>query len=479
MASIEKRFPNFLNTIWRISMFTKKYFTSFLSIAILFAASAAAFAQSSPVTGRVELQKADGTKVPVVGAVIDVYRTDIKGKPPGTKTNKKGEFNFAGFLIGGTYALSVSAPGAKPEIQPNIKPGMERLVITLMEGDGKRWTEDEVRQALASGNKPAATGPDLGGTKAEDPKAVDPKAAEDAKKAQAEYDAKVKEVTAKNEKIKQNTAIIQTSLKEGNEAFNAKNYDLAIAKYDQGINAEPDFVGSAPVLNNNKGASLKIRAVDTFNQSVRSTDAAVKADGLAKVKKDLLEAIGAYSRSYTILKGAQPAEITDQANHSATIYTALAGLTDSYRLLVVTKSDTSKAAEAKVAYTDYFAVETDAAKKLKAQVTLGDIMREAGDSENAIAAYRVALETAPDNPEALAGLGLSLFNSGVVNSNKDQMQEGLNVMQKFVDVAPVAATDTAYMKELKASVKDAVEYLKTQEKLTPQKLPKTNTKKKS
>jgi len=476
MASIEKRFPNFLNTIWRISMFRKKYFTSFLSIAILFAASAVTFAQTAPTSGRVEMKKADGSVVPVTNALIEVFRTDIKGKLPSGKTNKKGEFNFAGFLIGGTYVLSVSAPDAQPEILPNVKAGQERLIITMQEGDGKRWTEDEVRQALTAKPQTNTAGST---TQQSTPKPEDTKAVEDAKKAQAEYEAQVKAVNAKNEKIKQNTEIIQASLKEGNDAFNAKNYDLAIAKYDQGINAEPDFIGSAPVLNNNKGASLKSRAVDTFNQSVRLADAAAKADGLARVKKDLTDAVAAYSKSHTILKNAQPAEISGQANYNSTLYTALAGLTDSYRLLVVTKSDTSKAAEAKVAYTDYFAVETDAAKKLKAQVTLGDIMREAGDSENAIAAYRVALETAPDNPEALAGLGLSLFNSGVVNSNKDQMQEGLNVMQKFVDVAPVAATDTAYMKELKASVKDAVEYLKTQEKLTPQKLPKTNTKKKS
>lgn len=454
-------------------MFRKNYFTSFLSIAILLAASAAVFAQSSPVSGRVELKKADGSTTPVTDAVIDVYRTDIKGKPPGTKTNKKGEFSFAGLILGGTYALSVSAPNAKPEIQPNIKAGQERIVITLMEGDGKRWTEDEVRQALA-GNSLKTNDANSVNTKVEDTKAN-----EDAKKAQAEYDAKVKEINAKNDKIKQNTAIIQTSLKEGNDAFNSKNYDLAIAKYEQGIAAEPDFVGSAPVLNNNKGASLKSRAVDTYNQFAKSTDAAAKAEAMGKVKKDLLGAIAAYARSYEVLKGAQPADITNQVVFDSTKYTALSGLTDAYRLLVITKSDTSKAAEAKVAYEDYFAVETDAAKKLKAQVTLGDIMREAGDSDNAIAAYRVALEASPDNAEALAGLGLSLFNSGVVNSNKDQMQEGLNVMQKFVDVAPVAATDSAYMKELKQSVKEAVEYLKTAEKLTPQKTPKTNTKKKN
>ena len=74
----------------------------------------------------------------------------------------------------------------------------------------------------------------------------------DEKKAQAEYEAKAKEVTSKNETITKNNALIDQSLAEGNKAYDAKNYDLAIAKFDEGINAAPDFAGSAPVLLNNK-----------------------------------------------------------------------------------------------------------------------------------------------------------------------------------------------------------------------------------
>ncbi len=63
---------------------------------------------------------------------------------------------------------------------------------------------------------------------------------------------------------------------------------------------------------------------------------------------------------------------------------------------------------------------------------------------------------------------MSLFNSGVVGDNKVQKQEGLNYMQKFADSAPENHP-------LKASVRDAVEYLKTQDKLVPQKTGKTAT----
>ena len=135
---------------------------------------------------------------------------------------------------------------------------------------------------------------------------------------------------------------------------------------------------------------------------------------------------------------------------------------ESYRLIVRTKADATKAKDAGPIYAQYFAVETDPAKKLAAQLALGDIMREAGESEPAIAAYKVVLETQPDNADALAGMGLSLFNVGVVENDKAKMQEGLNLMQKFADTAP----DTH---PLKVSVKEAVEYLKTEQKLAPQK----------
>jgi hypothetical protein len=97
-------------------------------------------------------------------------------------------------------------------------------------------------------------------------------------------------------------------------------------------------------------------------------------------------------------------------------------------------------------------------------------MREAGISDKAIVAYRAALASTPDNAEAMAGLGLSLFNSGAVANDKAQMQEGLNYMTKYIEASPIAPTDSQSVKEFKTSVKEAVDYLKNAEKLVPQKV---------
>ena len=78
-----------------------KYFYGMLAAAVLIAsASMTTFAQVAELRGKVVMQQEDGQKVPLGEAQIDVYRTDIKGEYK-TKTNKKGEFVFAGVPLVG------------------------------------------------------------------------------------------------------------------------------------------------------------------------------------------------------------------------------------------------------------------------------------------------------------------------------------------------------------------------------------------
>lgn len=443
-------------------MLRKNYFTFLLAVTLFLVSGVVAFAQTNaPVGGRVELKKPDGTTEPVAGALVEVFRTDIKAKFPAAKTDKKGNFAFAGLPLGADFAISISAPNIKPEIYPNIKAGAQNIVIPVSEGDGKRWTEEEVRQALTN---PTASGSTTAVT-------TTAKLTDEQKKAKEEYDKKVADITAKNERIKNATAIIEKSVKEGDAAYKEKNYDLALTRFDEGINADPNFAGSAPVLLNYKGVTLKDRGYASYAQGAKSTDAVQKKQMFESAKQDWTTAIDSFSNGLKILKGATAADAESQKNYDASKFNILSNLIEVHRLMSKSGVDTSKSAEAKAAYDEYLAIETDAAKKAKAQTTLGDILREGNDSDNAIIAYKAALVTSPDNPDALAGLGLSLFNAGVVSDNTPQKQEGLNYMQRFAEVAPDNHP-------LKSSVRDAVEYLKTQDKLTPEKTTKTSTKKK-
>lgn len=428
---------------------------SFFAIFAAFAIATLAvnsFAQTAPVSGTVTLKKADGTSVPAAGITVDAYRTDIdKGKMPSGKTNKRGEFSFIGFVLGQTYALAVSGPGIHPDVHPNIKAGQEGLTIEVVEGDGKQFTEEEVRAAIKAGTGQASAD-------------LTPEQRKAQEKAQADYQKQVDEVKAKNEKMQQGDAVARKASEEGNAALHANNFDLAISKYDEGIAAVPDFVGSTPILLDGKLMALKQRGYGFYKEGVTSPDASVKLAKYELAKKDYNDALAAYAQAIEVIKNAPAAtDPNDQKKREALKLGLMKDAMEIHRLMAVGGVDITRSADAGVIYTEYLAVETDPAKKLAAQITIGDIYRLAGQPEKAIAAYKVVMETSPESPDALAGLGLSLFDAGVTASNKAQMQEGLNYMQKFVDTAP----DTH---PLKASVKEAVDYLKTNEKLAPQKV---------
>ncbi|MGQ0540902.1 MAG: hypothetical protein ACT4O9_03500 [Blastocatellia bacterium] len=426
-------------------MFRSKLFSTFLAVFVSLVFSAAAFGQTAPVRGVVKLQQADGTKVPVAEALVEPFRVDIeKGKSPSAKTNKKGEFNFAGFQLGFRFVLSVSGPNISPILYRDVRAGMESIEIVVFAGDGKQWTEEEVRANLkmtSTGTAPTA------------------QSTAEAKKAEEEYQKKLAKYNEEKAKAEDANKIVNAALKAGADAFTAKNYDLAIAKFEEGYAADPEFEGSAPILLNYKGVALKDRAFSSYERAMKG-DAAAKAAELGKAKEDFAAATQAFDRGLEILGKAATTDAQSQQELTASKRNILANYIEVHRLMVMTKADTTRATTAVPVYEQYFASETDAAKKLKARINLGDLLREAGESEPAVAAYRAVLEESPNDPDALAGIGLSLFNLGVISENKPQMQEGLNFMQRFADTAP----DTH---KLKASVKEAVEYLKTEQKLAP------------
>ena len=450
-------------------MFRKNYFSFLLTAALISWGGLFVSAQTSPVRGKVEVQKADGTVEPVAGAIVEAFRTDSKGKLPSSKTDKKGNFSFAGFPVGQTYALSISAPNIKPTVVPGVRAGNEDVPVVVAVGDGKRFTEEEVRQSLAA---PASSGNTTAGATAEVAPAKPAKESAEDKKKREEYEKQVADINNKNEKIKNSDAIIKRTQEEGGKAFADKNWDVAIAKYEEGYQASPDFVGSAPILLNNKAAAYTERGVALHNQNVKLTDATQKIANKTKIKQDFAGAIDAYSKSLAMTKNPTSTEVSAQKIAEIKLQT-LRGAENVLQYMVKTDAVDEKTTEsARMLTQEYIAAETDAAKKAKAQAILGDVFRVAGDSDNAIIEYKKALEVAPDDADALAGLGLSLFNAGVLdNNNKAKMQEGLNYMTRFAEVAPAAHP-------LKSNVAELVDYLKTQEKLTPQKVSRPATRRK-
>jgi tetratricopeptide (TPR) repeat protein len=422
-------------------MFRKSFITLLFLGAVVMLQCSAAFAQA-PVSGTVELQKPDGTREPVPDALIEVYRTDIKAGHPSAKTNKRGAFTFVSMPFGGTFVFSVSAPNCAPTIFPNVKAGQDKLLITLFPGGGNKLTEEEVRKgAVASAGKPGEA----------------PISKEEQAKRDAEFAAETKKVLEKNANAEKTNTIVARAIKEGNEAYNAANYDLAISKYDEGLAADPEFVGSAPIFLNNRGTALRFRAIDSYNKSIKLTDVNAKVAGLNTVKKDFADAAAGFVRSWNLMKNAPPEDVGDKARFEAEKLSALRGARDTFQMAVKTEQiDPALIESAKVLIPEYLTIEADAAKKAEVSLVFADMYRITQDRENSIAAYKKVLETYPDNLDALAGAGLVLVDLGWIKDNdKVLSQEGANYLQKFVSLAP----DTH---KLKIGAVEYLNILKTQ-----------------
>ncbi|MBX3300559.1 MAG: hypothetical protein KF736_13995 [Acidobacteria bacterium] len=421
--------------------------------AVMAVAAVLSFGQSSPTSGKVVLEKADGTREPVENALIEVYRTDIKSSFPSNKTNKRGEFIFAGFQLGAVYVLSVSAPDCSPGIYPNVKAGRNDILVVLRAGNGAKFTEDEVRAAVARGGiGPGAGGETDGG-----------KMTEEQRKAQAEFEAKKKEVEEKNKKAQSAYETVIRLLGEGDAAMKANDYETAVAKYNEGYLADPDFAGSAPTLLIRKADALRARAVDGNNKAAKNTDTSSRLAALTVVKADLGESAECYKKALDILKTAAAGDVTPE-NAAKLRSFGLTGVKEIVRIAGAIKQvDDRLLTVAKELIPEYIASESDAAKKSEARVYLASVFLATGDADNAIASYRAVLEADPENVDGMAGLGLSLVNAGYINGDKAQLQEGANYLAKFAAIAPDGH-------KYKPDAIALIDSLKKTENVTPQKV---------
>lgn len=438
-------------------MFKRKIFGSMAAAAFVLSLGFTAFGQTAPVRGKIVIEQPDGTKAPAVDVVVEAYRADItKGKLPSAKTNRRGEFNFAGVLFGARLILAVGGPGISPKYLPDVRPGMENIEIVVSPGDGRILTEEEVR-AAASQAGPAPTAE----MSAEQRKQLE--------KEQAEFEAKRKEVEAANERAKTGNEVRQRTLKEGSDAYSAKNYDLAIAKFDEGYQIDPEFVGAAPLFLNNKALSLRQRAVLTFNENANKP-AAEKAPAMAKVKQDFADSVDSYRKAWDLSAKATASDANVVAQFKKQ---TLDGSREAISLMVRTEQAVPESAESVKALLDAnLAAEVDAKRKLETQLILADFYRVAGDADNAITAYKAVLEAAPDNVDAMAGAGLSLVNAGYINGNDAQLQEGANLLQKFAEAAPANH-------RYKADAAGLIEALKADKNITPQKTARPSTRRRN
>lgn len=424
-------------------MFRKNYFVLLSAIGVILLSTVFASAQTANITGTVQLEKEDGTKAPVEGALVEIYRMDMTTGNKSDKTDAKGAFIFAGVPPGAKYLLAVSAPDVEPVIVP-ISSGMTNQVLTVKPGDGTRWTEEEVRAAPGnSANSAELTA--------------------EQKKKQEEIEKERARIEAKNKKVEESNEVIQRVLKEGNDAFNSKNYDVAIVKFQEGYDVSEDYAGSAPVLLNNKATSYMMRAIINYNAAVKASDATTRTEMRKKATEDFENALADYNKSWNILKNSKSTDVSDQEVYKKAKSDALQGGNKVVGYLIQTQlSVPSKAEAAKELVSEYAEFETDKAKKAQARTNIAKFLLGAGDIDSSIVEFRKANELTPNDPDILGNLGIALFTAGESNESMEQKQQSLNFMQAYLDKAPKDH-------DLRESVEGLVALLKSQ-KMKPQKI---------
>lgn len=421
-------------------MFKKTIYLCLIALAVFTATTFTAAAQTVQLRGKVMMNGA-----PVKGAIVDVFRQDLPGNYTDLKTDNSGIFQHAGLPLIGQYIISVSAPGATPQARGPMRIQNTEFVVELTSGDGKRFTRDEAKEWAGKSAPKGNT------TQAE---------SADAKKAREEFEKKKAEVDAANKKATDSNAIYDKSLKEGNEAFAAKNYELSASKYDEALTYDSTHP-SAPVLFSNKSIALRLLGIEKYNKSVKMSEGPEKTDGMTAGRQDIKNAADAASKAVEMLKVAS-AETQAQASYKTNLNNAIAARAEALRL-VVKMGDASQAETAYSAFQEYIAIEIDPVKKEQAQMSSADLLFSAGKLDQALEVYRKIIETDPNNYDAYRGAGVVLFSLGYETKNKDQLQEAANYLQLFVDKSP----DTL---QEKAEAKSILDNLKNEEKIKAQKV---------
>jgi len=399
----------------------------------LFTLSIAALAQTGPIEGTVKVKAADGTMKPVAGALIDIYRTDIKAHWD-VKTDKSGHYIRLGMPLAGTFIVVASGPGMQPTWVNGVKITQTPVVdIVANPGDGATLTLEQVMAAInqaRSGAPAAAAQPTVS--------AADRAKAEAASK---EYESKKKERDA-----------LQGQLDEAIKHFNAagelkkaNNLQGALAEYKLSTNIDPSkdkaFIEVAHKANASLAETHYLVGADIFNQNRKA---------VPEAKPHFEEGVKAIKKAISIA-GSDP---SPTINNDLIIYYNI--LAKNLKLLVQYYQMTDGLDESLQYFDKAEAIDTN--NKTKWLITKGEIYRLSYRNDEAVATFKKVLEVDPNNADAFYGLGLTLVSSG----DKAKLQEAANYLADFVAKAP--ASDPRV-----AEVKDSLQALKNEFKVEAEK----------
>jgi len=349
-------------------------------------------AQTAGIEGEVVIVQPDGSRVPAVNALIELYRLDVRGKYQ-TRTDKKGHFAHIG-LPYGRYAIIVSGEGLTPYYEYNVRippPGEATLrrTIEMVPGDGRRPTLEEVQQAVARSGQGGAAVPQM--TEAE----------------RKRLEEQAKQIEEQRKRAAKDEEMIR-QFNAANELARAGKYEEAIPLYKSALETSPDHPQLYIVMIRMAEAYHNL-GVERFNN--RQREEAKEAFNLA---------IETARKAISMIPQDKPEQRPDYQ-----------GLLCRSLAVVATYLDPSRLPEAIAAHEELMAMQTTPADRARTQAQIAKIYLDTAKSEEAVAAYRKALEIDPNSLDALFGLGNALAQS----PDPSKYPEALAILKQFVEKA--------------------------------------------
>jgi tetratricopeptide (TPR) repeat protein len=399
----------------------------------LAALSISAFAQTGPIEGTVKVKAEDGTLKPVAGALIDIYRTDIKGHWE-VKTDKAGHYIRLGMPLVGSYIVVASGPGIQPTWVNGVKITQSPVVdVVANPGDGARLTFEQVM----AGINQAKSGP---------PAAATQPAVSAADKAKME--AAAKDYESKKKERDELQGQLNEAIKHFNQAGELKqanNLQGALSEYKLATNVDPSkdkaFVEVAHKANASLAETHYLIGADIFNQNRKA---------VPEAKPHFEEGVKAIKKAISIAAN----DPNPNINNDLIVYYNI--LSKNYKLLVQFYQVTDGLEEVMQLLDKAEAL--DPSNKTKWLITKGELYRLSYKNDEAVAAFKKVLEADANNADAFYGLGLTLVSSG----EKEKLQEAANYLADFVAKAP--ANDPRV-----SEVKDSLQALKNEFKVEAEK----------
>ncbi len=403
-----------------------------LAAAIIFLSTLAS-AQMSQVEGTVRLSEAGGKK-PVAGALIDIYRTDIKGHWD-TKTDKNGHYIHLGLPLAGSYVFIVSGAGITPTYTQAHISQQPVVDLNVEPGDGHTLTLEEVQKAMKSGGGLPGQG-----------KTAPPADRAKAEATQKELDAKVQEGKALQASFDQarvhyNTGLdmMKANATLQDEATKTSNYTTALSEFEQAASVDPAKHAAMKLINYRANANLAEvhyqLGVDLFNKRKRD-----------EAKPHFVAAVAAAKKAIALASDDTAENNPGISNDMIVYYNILTKnamlLVEYYGAADLIEDTVKEMVKAEA---------LDAANKNKWGVLKGDLYRSAGRTDDAVAAYKAVIAADPNYFDALYGLGLTL----IASSERAQIQEGANTLAEFVVKAPPTDKRVPIVKDALEGVKNA------------------------